>query len=150
MPTGGLVGQAVFDHQAHRQSHNAVGIVALGQGHVRHVRVEVHVAFGAMMDGVRKMDFVRAARDQVPQVVQHPLRSAVPIGTVSALRARLPSKIPAAFDDLRLGQVLHAGDALGGIGQVFSWSRHGMTLLGNARKAQKLPEIRRRVIIKTQ
>gem|GEM_PF-5419685 len=96
------------------------------------------------------MDVVRAARDQVPQVVQHPLRSAVPIGTVSALRARLPSKIPAAFDDLRLGQVLHASDALGGVGQVLSWSRHGMTLLGNALQAQKLPEIRRRVIIKTQ
>jgi hypothetical protein len=96
------------------------------------------------------MDVVRAARDQVPQVVQHPLRSAMPIGTVFALRTRLPSEIPTAFDDLRLGQVLHTSDALGGIGQVFSRSWHGTTLLGNALQAQKLPEIRRRVIIKTQ
>jgi hypothetical protein len=150
MPTGGLVGQAVFDHQADRHSHNAMGVVALGQGHVRHVGVEVDVAFGAMMDGVRKMDVVRAARDQVSHVVQHPLRATVPIGTVSALGTWLPSEIPTAFDDLRLGQVLHSRDALGGIGQVLSWPRHGMTLLGNALQAQKLPEIRRRVIIKTQ
>jgi hypothetical protein len=150
VPTGGLIGQAVFDHQTDRHSHNAVGVVALGQGHVRHVGVKVDVAFGAMMDGVRKMDVVRAARDQVPQVVQHPLRSAMPIGTVFALWTWLPSEIPTAFDDLRLGQVLHTSDALGGIGQVFSRSWHGMTLLGNALQALKLPAIRRRVIIKTQ
>jgi len=102
------------------------------------------------MDGVRKMDVVRAARDQVSQVVQHPPRSAMSIGTVFAVRTRLPSEIAAAFDDLRFGQILHTSDALGGIGQVFSRSRHGMTLLGNASQAQKLPEIRHRVIIKTQ
>jgi hypothetical protein len=55
VPTGGLVGQAVFDHQTDRQSHNAVGVVALGQGHVRHIGVEVEVTSGAIMDGVRKM-----------------------------------------------------------------------------------------------
>jgi hypothetical protein len=103
-----------------------------------------------MMDGVGKMDVVRATRDQVSQVVQYPLRSAMPIRTVSALWTRLPAKIPTAFDDLRLGQVFHASDALCGIGQILSWSWHGMTLLGNALQAQKLPEIRRRVTIKTQ
>jgi hypothetical protein len=102
------------------------------------------------MDGVCKMDVVRAARDQVPQVVQHPLRPAMPIGTVSALWTRLPSEVPTAFDNLRLGQFLDTSDAFGGIGQVFSRSRHGIPLLGNALQARNLPEIRRRVIIKTQ
>ena len=50
------------------------------------------------------MDIVRATRDQVSHVMQHPLRAAMPIGTVSALRARLPSEIAATFDDLRLGK----------------------------------------------
>jgi hypothetical protein len=74
----------------------------------------------------------------------------MPIGAVFALQTWLPSKIPTAFDDLRLGQFLHASDTLGGIRQVFSRSWHGMTLLGNALQAQKLPKIRHRVIIKTQ
>jgi hypothetical protein len=71
----------------------------------------------------------------------------MPIGTVFTLWTGLPSEIPTALDDLRLGQVLHTTDALGGIGQVFSRSRLGMTLLGNALQAQILPDIRRRVII---
>jgi hypothetical protein len=78
------------------------------------------------------MDIVRTARDQVPQVVQYPFRSAMPIGTVFALGAWLPSEIPTAFDDLRFGQVLNACDAFSGIGYIFSRSWHGMTLLGNA------------------
>ena len=92
MPTGSLIWQAVFDHQTDRHHHNAVGVMALGQGHVGHVGVEVDVASGAMMDGVRKVDVVRAARDQVPQIVQPPLRSAMSIGTVFALRTWLAAK----------------------------------------------------------
>jgi hypothetical protein len=150
VPTGGLIGQAVFDHQSDRQSHNAVGVVTLWQGHVRHVGIEVEVTLGAMMDGVRKMDVVRAARHQVPHVMQHTLHAAMPIGAVFASRTWLPSEIPTTVDDLRLGQVLSACDAFGGIGQVFSRSWHGKALLGNPWQARKLPKMRHRVIINTQ
>jgi hypothetical protein len=87
------------------------------------------------------MDVVRAARYQVPQIVQHPRRAAVSIGTVFALRTQLPSEIPTAPDDLRLGQVLHTNDALGGIGHVFAWSRHDKALRGSRFQAGNLAQI---------
>ena len=87
------------------------------------------------------MDVVRAARGQVPQIVQHPLRAAMPIGAVFALRTRLPSETPTAFDDLRLGQILHTSDAFRGIGHVFAWSRHGKTLRGPPFQAENLAQI---------
>jgi hypothetical protein len=67
-----------------------------------------------------------------------------------AVRTRLPSEIAAAFADLRFGQILGVSDAFHGTRQVLSESCHVTTLLGNAWKAQKLAELRRRVIIKTQ
>jgi len=94
------------------------------------------------MDGVRKMEVVRAARGQVPQIVQHPPRAAVPIRAVFALRTQLPPEIPTAFDDLWLGQVLHASDALRGIGHVFAWSRHDNALRGSCFLAGNLAETR--------
>ena len=106
VPTGGLVGQAVFNHQSDRQRHHAVRVVAFWQGHVRHVRVKIDVTLGAMMNGVRQMDVVWTARDQVPHVVQYARDAAMSIGTVFASGTRLPPEIPTAFDDLRLGQVL--------------------------------------------
>lgn len=67
--TGGLVGEAISDHQPDRHTKHAVGIVGVGQAHVRDIGTEVNIVFRAMMDGVCKMDVVRAARDQVLQVV---------------------------------------------------------------------------------
>jgi hypothetical protein len=87
------------------------------------------------------MDVVRAARRQVPQIVQHPLRAAVPIGAVFALRTWLPSEIPTTMDDLRLGQVLHTSDAFRGIGHVFAWSRHGKALRGPHFQAENLAKM---------
>ncbi len=87
------------------------------------------------------MDVVGAARDQVPQIVQYPLRATMPIGTVFASRAQLPSEIPTTFDDLRLGQILDASDAFGGIGHVFAWSRHGKALRGSCFQAGNLAQM---------
>jgi hypothetical protein len=150
MPTGRLVRQAVFDHQPHGQAHDPVGVVTLRQGKVGHIDVEVLPALGAVVDGVRKVDVVRATRDQIPQVVQHPLGPAMPIGAVPTSGTPPPSPIPTALNDLRLGQVLNPLDALGGIGQVFSRSWHSTALLGTALQAENLPEFVHRVIAKTQ
>jgi hypothetical protein len=141
MPTGRLIGKAVFDHQTDRQSHNAVGVMALRQSHVRHFGVEVDVALGAVMDRIRKMDIVRPARGQVAEIVQHPLRATMPIRTVFALRTQLSAEIPTALDDLWLGQVLDTRDAFGGIAHVFAWSRHGKALRGSCFQAGNLAQM---------
>jgi hypothetical protein len=62
--------------------------------------------------------------------MQNPLGTTIPVGTVPANGARLPLVIPTPLDDFRLGQILDTSDAFRGIGQIFAWSGHGMTLLG--------------------
>src|SRR5207244_660107 len=49
---------------------------------------------------------------------------AIAVGTVAAPRAGPSAVVPAADADIRLGQVVDAGDALGGIGAVFTGSWH--------------------------
>ncbi len=60
---------------------------------------------------------------------------AVAVGTVTTPWAGSPPEIAAATTDIGLGQVLDAGNALGGIGSVFTGSWHdvspGRNLPGN-------------------
>lgn len=85
-------------------------------------------ALRTFVDGVTQVDVPWTARDEIPHVVQHTLPSAIPIGAVPAVRTGPPGKVAAAGDDLRLRQVLHPRDALGGIRQILSGSRHGNAL----------------------
>src|SRR4029450_6277241 len=41
VPTCWPVGQAILDHQPHRQVHHAVGVLTTGWGEIREVRVKV-------------------------------------------------------------------------------------------------------------
>jgi hypothetical protein len=99
---------------------------------IRHIDVEILSAFRATVDGVGQMDIAWTARDQISQIVQNPLPLAMPIGAVSTLRTRPLGEVAAASNDLRFGQIFGIGDALGGIGQVFSRPWHGGTLRGMA------------------
>jgi len=77
------------------------------------------------------MKIAGTTRDQIAQVVQGPLAIAVSIGATPTARTRTVGTVPNALNDLRLRQILDARDALGGIGQIRSWPRHGGTLRGN-------------------
>jgi len=76
------------------------------------------------------MEIARTARNQIPQVVQNPLCLVMPIRAVTTTGTRPFGVVAAAPNDFGFGQILRIGDALGGIGQVFSRSRHGRALLG--------------------
>jgi hypothetical protein len=103
-----------------------------------------------MMDGVGKMNIVWAARNQITDLVQHPLCAAMPIGTMAALWTRLSPIVATTLDDLRFGQIFDACDALRGIRQVLSRPWHDKALLGNVLQAHNLALSSRCVIIKTQ
>ena len=141
MPTRGLIGQAVLDHQADGQGNDTVGVVGPRQGQVRHLSVEVLVAFGAMVNRIGEVDVMRTVCDQVSHIVQHPPCATVSIRTVPAVWAWLPSKISATLNDLWFRQVLDASDAFCGIGQVFAWSWHGRALLGTRFQTRNLTEL---------
>jgi hypothetical protein len=111
------------------------------QSQVRHIGVEVFVALGAMMDRIREVHVVRTAGSQIPQIVQHTSCPTIPIGTVPTGRAQLSPEVSAALDDLRFRQILDAGDAFGGIGQILTWSRHGKALRGSRFQAGNLAQL---------
>jgi len=44
VPTGGSVGHAIFDHHAHRQIDDAMGVMATGRGEITEIDVEILLA----------------------------------------------------------------------------------------------------------
>jgi len=128
-PAGGLVGQAVLDDEADGQSHDPLGVMAAGVGQVGTVGVEVLATGGAVVLGVGQDDVARPPGGEVAEVVERASEDAVAVGAVAAARAGPPSEVAAAPACLGLGQVLDAGDPLGGVGQVFSGSWQGAVLL---------------------
>src|SRR5262245_1062763 len=109
-----------------------MGVVGIGQGIVRCVRVEVLAAAGAVMLRVDEVDVTRAGGNQIPDVVQGAGEDPVATATLAAARTGSVFVVAAAADDLRFGQVCWIGDALGGIRQVLPGTRHGKALLGQA------------------
>ena len=145
MPTGRLVRQAVLHHQADGQRHDAVGVVGFRLSQVGHIGVEVFIALRAMVDRIGDVNFVRTIGGQIAQIVQLSRCFSIPIGTVPTAGARLTLVIPTALEDFRLWQVFDARDAFRGIGQIFAWSWHGMTLRGCCH-AEMLAKLTLRVI----
>src|SRR5271168_3063570 len=125
MPTGGLVRQPVFGHQADSQSLDAAGVEALGQSQVGQINTEVATAAGAAMLGVGNNKIDRTVRARVAQIVQGARGNRITPRAVRAATATPSGVVVAAAFDPRLGKILDAGNALGDIGDVFAWTMHG-------------------------
>ena len=77
--------------------------------------------------GVDHDEVTGPSGEGVAQVVKSASGLMIAVGAMATARAGPPLAISALAADLGLGQVLDAGDALGGIGAVFAGSRHGET-----------------------
>jgi len=128
VPRGRPVRQSVFDDQADGQRQHPVGIVALRQGQVVHVGVEVAVALGAAMLGVRDMNIAGPPRSRISQIMERPLGGPHTIGPPPTLRAGPPTVIAAAPDRLGLWQILNTRNAFRAVGNVLARLPHGDTL----------------------
>jgi hypothetical protein len=128
-PAGGLIRQAVLDDEADRRGDDAFGVVAAGGGQVGAVGVEVLAALRAEVLGVGQDQVAGPPGDEVAEVVERALGDTVAVGAVATAGTGPSSEVAAALADLGFWQVLDAGDALGGIGQVFSGSGQGAVLL---------------------
>jgi hypothetical protein len=125
-PFGGAVGQAVLDHEADGGVDDPAGVVAPGVGQAGHVGVEIAVALRAVVLGVEHHEVARPAGEGVAEVVEGAARGPVTVGAMVTPRAGPAAVIAAPEADVGLGQVVDAGDALGGIGAVFAGSWHGV------------------------
>jgi hypothetical protein len=128
-PTGGLIRQAVFDDEADGRGDDPPGVVAAGCGPVGAGGVEVLAALRAEVLGVGQNEVAGPPGDEVTEVVEGSLEDPVAVGAVVATRAGSTAIVAAAVAELGLGQILDAGDAFGGVGQIFSGTGHGAALL---------------------
>src|SRR5438093_6255156 len=86
MPTRRAVGQAVFNHDAHRQIDHAVGIMTAWWCQIREVGVKVLATFRTVMLRIRDDKIPRTPPVEMAQVVQRAMRLLVPIGRVTTTR----------------------------------------------------------------
>jgi hypothetical protein len=124
-PFGGAVGQAVLNHQADGGVDDPPGVVAAGVGQVGHVGVEVLAALRAEVPGVEHNKVAGPTGEGIAEVVEGTAAPTIAVGAVAAPRAGPAAIVAAAEADVGLGQVIDAGDALGGTGSVFAGSWHG-------------------------
>jgi hypothetical protein len=128
-PTGGLIRQAVLDDEADRRGDDAFGVMTAGRGQVGAVGVEVPAALRAEVLGVGQDQVAGPPGDEGAEVVEGALEDAIAVGAVAATGTGPSSEVAASLADLGFWQVLDAGDALSGVGQVFSGSGQGAVLL---------------------
>jgi hypothetical protein len=114
--------------QADGRVDNALGRVTTGCSQVRHVGIEILATAGAIVLGIDHNQFAGPTGQGIAQVVEGASHPPIAIDALAATWAGSTTVISALAADLGLGQVLDAGDALGGIGAVFAGSRHGELL----------------------
>jgi len=130
VPRRRSVRQAILHDQAHGDRHDSVRIMTPGEGHIRHVGVEIMVAVSAVMLRIGEVDIVGVLGDQVPQVVQKSLDAPQARGSRAAARTLAISIVAAADDGRGLRQVFDTRDALCHVGKVFTRSWHSCILQG--------------------
>src|SRR2546426_4905024 len=90
VPTRRAVGQAVLDHEPHRQIDHAVCVVTAGWRQLSEVGVKVRATLRTGVLRIRDHEITRTPHIEIPQIVQRPIRLLVPLGRVTTTRTRLP------------------------------------------------------------
>jgi hypothetical protein len=130
VPTGGLIRQAVLNHESHGQGNDAMRVMSLGQGVVGHVGVEMLAATGTAMLRVTKVDVAWPTGNQVAHVVEDASGCAAAKTGLATTRTRAMGEVAGAMNDLGFGQIFGSRDACRGIRQILSRARHDKALLG--------------------
>jgi hypothetical protein len=118
VPTCGPVGQAVLDHEPHRQVHHAVGVLTTGWCEIRKVRVKVLATLRTVVLRIGDHEITRTPYVKIPQVVQCPLVLLVSISLVPTTRTRLTRVGATGRDDLWRWQVGNCSNPFSGIGSI--------------------------------
>jgi hypothetical protein len=126
VPTGDLVGQAVFGDETDGPLLDPAGIVAVGQGQVGNVTGEAAATAEAAMAGESDNQINGAVGPSITEVMEGTGSDSIAAGAVATARAG--SRRPVATTPLqtRLGEVFDTSDALGDIGYILTWITHSL------------------------
>src|ERR687894_2639399 len=129
VPTRWTRGQAIFDHDPHRQIDHPVGIMTARWRQIREVGVKVLATLRTVMLRIRDDQITRTPQVEIAQVVQRSMRLLVPVGRVTTARTRLPDVVAPVGDDLGRRQVGGRSDPFARVGSVRTWTEHRVALL---------------------
>jgi hypothetical protein len=129
VPTRRAVGQAVFDHDPHRQIDDPVGIMTARWRQIREVGAKVLATLRTVMLGIRDDQITWTPQVEIAQVVQRPMRLLVLIGRVSTARTRMPVVVATVWDNLGRRQIGGRRDPFARVGSVLTWTEHRVALL---------------------
>jgi len=129
VPTRWAVGQAILDHEPHRQIDHAVGRAAARWREISEVGVEVRATFRTVVLRIGDQESPRTPCVKIPQIVQRPMGLFVTIGRVVTTRTRLSRVGAMVRDDLWLRQLCKRCDTFRGIGAIRTRTEHGFVLL---------------------
>src|SRR6266849_6874357 len=129
VPTRWAVGQAVLDHQPHRQIHHTVGVLTAWWRQIGQVCIEVLATLCAVMLRIGDHKITRTPQVEIAQVVEGSMRLLVPIGPMTTTRTHVPLVITAVGNNLWLGQVGSGSNSFARIGSIHTRTAHGFILL---------------------
>jgi len=124
VPTGDLVGQAVFGDETDGPLLDPAGIVAVGQSQVGNVTGEAAATAEAAMAGESDNQVNGVVGPSITEVMEGTSADGIAAGTVATARAGSSRPVATAPLDARLGQVFDTRDALGDIRDIFPWTSH--------------------------
>jgi hypothetical protein len=124
MPTGNLVGQAIFSDEADGPLLDTAGVAAVRQSQVGESGGKATATAGAAMARERDHQVNRTVGPSITEVVEPTRAHGIAAGAVATARARPRWPVAAAPLDPQLGQVFDTQDALGDVGDILTWTSH--------------------------
>src|SRR5579871_2340994 len=125
VPTGSLVGQAIFGDKTNGPFLDTTCVLAVGQSQVRNITGEATTTVETAMSRESDNQVNRAVGPSITEVMEGTGAHSIAAGAVATARAGARRPVTTAPLDARLGQVFDTSDALADIGDIFSWTSHG-------------------------
>src|SRR6266446_847934 len=124
VPTGSLVGQAIFGDKTDGPLLDTTGVLAVGQSQVGDVNGEATATAEAAMAGERDNQINGVIGPSITEVMQGTGAHGIAAGTVATAWAGPRWPVTTARFKARLGQVFDTSNALGDIRDIFPWTNH--------------------------
>jgi hypothetical protein len=124
VPTGSLVGQAIFGDEPDGPLLDTTSVPAVRQSQVRNITGEAATAAEAAMARESDNQVNRAISPSITEVVEGTASRGVASGAMATARAGARRAVATAPLNARLGQVFNTRDALGDIRDIFPWTSH--------------------------
>jgi len=124
VPTGGLVGQAIFGDETDGPLLDTAGVAAVRQSQVGNITAEAAATVEAAMARESDNQINGTVGPGIPKVMEGTRTHGKAAGAVATARAGSCRPVATAPFDARLGQVFDTGDALSDIRDILTWITH--------------------------